>query len=198
MGAVVAQSVITRAQRLLHDLSNTHWSSTELLEYLNEGQRQIAAVVPTSYVKSATSALTAGSMQALPVDGQMLVDVPMMSTGQYVRRANFKDAGAFSATPEAASTIISEFWYNPATPKVWWCWPPSDAAGSVYLQYAAVPADIAIGAAILIDDVWEPALLNWILFRALSKEKQTKDNVRADLYLSAFNAAVGGSAQGAA
>jgi len=149
--------------------------------------------VPTSYVKTVSHNLVAGAMQSIPADGTALIDVPMMSTGQYIRRANFKDAGSFSATPESSSTIIEEFWYNPNTPKDWWCWPPSDAAGVVKLQYAAVPADVAIGATILIDDVWEPTLLNWILFRALSKEKQTKDTVRADLYFNAFDRAVGGT-----
>jgi hypothetical protein len=193
VGVVVAQTIVDNASKLLHDTSHAHWTEAELLEYLNEGQRRICLKVPTAYTKNSTVALGAGSRQTIPAEAQLLLDVCLDTSGNYVRRVSFKEVRAYSSTPGTQSANTEEWAYEPEkTPKTWWCWPPNNGAGSVNIDYAAVPTDIALVDVILINDTWESTLLDWILFRALSKEKQTKDTVRANLYLESFTAAVGG------
>lgn len=194
MGSIATQTLVNRAEVLLHDTANAHWSEAELLGFLNDGQRLIAQRVPTANVKTAEVTLVAGSAQALPSDGLLLLDVPQNKTGQFILRTDFKAAVAYNmgATPPTATAVVEEFWYNPQTPKEWWCYPPNVGNGKVVMRYSAVPADVDIKGTIIIGDEWSTALVDYVMFRALSKEKQTKDTVRADLYLASFNSSIGG------
>ena len=64
-----AKTIIDKASLLLADVSQSFWLVSELLGWLNDGQRDIATVMPQANVKNSAVQLVAGVKQSLPRDG---------------------------------------------------------------------------------------------------------------------------------
>ena len=74
--ATKVRSILNRAAALLNDEEFTRWTESELLEWMNDGQRVIARGPATdAYVLRDDVVAVAGTVQALPTDGIRLVDV---------------------------------------------------------------------------------------------------------------------------
>lgn len=66
MATVTATSIIDRVSKTLQDDTNVRWARTELLGYLNDGQREIVLKKPNAYVINAGMTCAAGTKQKLP------------------------------------------------------------------------------------------------------------------------------------
>ena len=95
MGTLTAQSIINKAVIQLNDISSVRWTRAELLSWLNDGQRQIVVAQPAAANYVTSVKLTAGTQQAIPADGWMLLDV-------------YRNMGADGVTPGRAIRIISK------------------------------------------------------------------------------------------
>jgi hypothetical protein len=76
---------------------------------------------------------------------------------------------------ETASAVVKHFMYDEKDPKAFWVSPPQPAAnqGYVLVVYNSIPADVASysgSAQISLAAEYRPALLNWILFKAYSRD----------------------------
>lgn len=191
---ILASVITAQAAGVLNDPAGLRWSSTELLDFLNLARRAAAQLRPDMFVKTVEVALAAGARQALPSDGQLLFRVNANVGGDAivpVDRAHL-DARLPNWRTAAPSATVRGFMYDPSTPLEYWVTPPS-AGGSVEITYAYAPADIASGEAIGCADVYQPALLDYVLFRAFSKPVQggqAEDTARAVGHYSAFVAAL--------
>jgi hypothetical protein len=149
-----------------------------LLGWLNDGEREVVLHKPNAYIKNVATPLTTGSKQTLPVDGVSLIDVPRNVNGPAVRVVSREilDAqtpGWHTSTPVL---VVKHYVYSPLDPKTFYVYPPSNGSSVVDLVYAAAPADIAEAALILVDDVYATALINYILYRAYSKDAEYAAN----------------------
>jgi hypothetical protein len=197
MSTILAGALIDRVAVLLQDSTNVRWPRPELLNWLNDGERETVLHKPNAYIKNVPVALVLGSKQTLPVDAVSLIDIPRNVNGAAVRVVSreildAQSPGWHTMQPAAA---IKHYMYNPLDPKTFYVYPPATttpAAISVDLVYAASPADVAENAPILVDDVYATALVNYIMYRAYSKDAEYAANAAlATAYYGQFMTLLG-------
>lgn len=205
---ISAQSVIRRAVDTIQDTTNVRWPVNELVRYLNDGQREVALYRPDSTVTNATVTCVAGTKQALPSGGAKLMDVvrnvASTSNKKSVRMVNREilDAqipGWHGLTP---SVNIVHFMYDARDPLNFYVYPPATTSAQVDIVYSAYPTDItepADGASyddvtgnLSVPDIYSNVVLDYILYRAYSKDSEYAGNVnRAQAHYAAFANALG-------
>lgn len=204
---ITALSVVRRAVETLQDSTSIRWPINELVRYLNDGQREIVLHRPDSMVTNATVALVAGSKQALPAGGAKLIEVIRNTSGtkRAVRQCNREILDAQTPGWHALTgvTEVLHFMFDPRDPKVFYVYPPAAASGaSVELVYAALPADVtepadgvtytSVSGNISVPDIYGNALLDYILYRAYSKDSEYAGNAqRAVSHYTAFANSLG-------
>lgn len=204
--SVLASSILSRVGATLNDEAHVRWPLGELLDWLNDGQRSLAKLVPDASVRAHVQVLVGGTRQELPDDGIRLVDVPRnmldeTTPGRAVRSA---DRGALDAydpdwhqATEAAT--VRFYTFDERDPKHFFVYPPQPdpGMGSVELVYAAVPADIALDQMLEVDGIYAGALVDYVLYRAISKDSEdsSSDAQRASRHYAAFERAVTGKSQ---
>ena len=73
---MLAQDFVTEIRGSLFDPPpGAGWSDSELLGYLNQALRTTSTLKPDAYTKRVYIPLVAGTNQALPADGLMLLDL---------------------------------------------------------------------------------------------------------------------------
>lgn len=209
MGTIIANSVIEKAQTILQDTTGVRWPvADELLGWLNDGQREVVILKPNSHVKNIAVRLATGTKQSLPSDGVQLIDVVrnMGTDGNTPGRAvrivmrEILDAQVPNWHIATASADAKHYCYSPLDPKTFYVYPPQPVVnqGFVELVYGANPADATLTGPITLDDIYQNVLVDYVLYRAFSKESEAGDNQRASLHRGAFEAALNGKANGEA
>jgi hypothetical protein len=201
MGTITAQSIINKASTLLLDTSNVRWSRAELLGWLNDGQRQIVTMAPSATNKVATMRLVAGTRQNIPSDGWTLLNViRYMGTdgtrpGRAVRVTSQQLLDSYnpnwhSSTP---SVVPQSYVFDQQDMTAFYVYPPNTGNGYVQLNYSPEPADLTSESQpIVVRDIFQTALLDYILYRACSKDAEYAPGLQlAAGYLQTFNLAMG-------
>lgn len=196
MGTTTAQTIINRASTLLQDVTNIRWLRTELLDWLNEAQQYIVSVKPGASAKTVDVTLQAGSFQNLPSDGSSLIDVVRNTSGRAVRGVTREilDAQIPNWHASQPSGTVYHFVYDAHVPKVFYVYPPSNGTAAVQLQYAAQPTVAGDETqTISLDDTYAPAILNYVVYRAYSKDTDyTSNETAAGIYYQMFKDALAG------
>jgi hypothetical protein len=201
MGTITAQSIINKASTLLLDTSNVRWTRAELLGWLNDGQRQIVTMAPSATNKVATMKLVAGTRQNIPSDGWTLLNViRYMGTdgtrpGRAVRVTSQQLLDSYnpnwhSSTP---SVVPQSYVFDQQDMTAFYVYPPNTGNGYVQLNYSPEPADLTSESqTIVVRDIFQTALLDYILYRACSKDAEYAPGLQlAAGYLQTFNLAMG-------
>ena len=204
MGTITVQSVIDRAEQVLYDTTNVRWSVTELLGWFNDGQREVVALRPDTYPAVSSVKLTSGTKQTLPADGYTLLTVVRNmgtdgnSPGNAVREVQRRqlDADSPGWHAEIGNNVTDHYIFDPRTPKIFYVYPPSLGNNYIELVYSRVPGDVLIGATITLDDVYANVLLDYVLYRAYSRDfEQPGAGDRALAHRAAFENGLGLKAQ---
>ena len=203
---IPAQSIIRTAHETLHDEDGVRWPAFELVRYLNIGQRVIITFRPDQKYTTAPHTLAAGHRQQLPAAAMALMDIPNNATG---RKRRITKVGALqldAVSPDWRSrpgaTEIAHFMHDLREPRTFDVYPPAASGAQVDVTYSLYPVDVPVPADgssassvsgnIDLPDHWESALLDYVLFRAYSKDVEFGGNAQmASSYLGMFNAAVG-------
>lgn len=197
-------SLLSKATILLQDSGNVRWSQDELLSWLNEGQRALVVMKPNAYVKVEPVQLAAGTKQTLPVDAIVLLDIPrnMGTTGTTVgapvraTSREFLDVHVPTWHSATASATVKHFMYSLREPRVFYVYPPQPTSGRGYvdLYYSAIPPNSEAAGNLQMDDQYAHPLLNYIMFRAYSKDAEFAANAQlAASYYQQFVQLVGGN-----
>jgi len=207
MGTIVASVVIEKAQTILQDATGVRWPVvSELLGWLNDGQREVALYKPNSYVKNISHKLVAGTKQAVPGDCVQLIDVVrnMGVSGNTPGRAvrivmrEILDAQVPNWHMATASTEAKHYTYSLLDPWNFYIYPPQPTTGQGWVEiiYGASPESATLNGAITIDDIYQNVLVDYILYRAYSKDSEyTADQNRAAIHQNAYIAALTGKAK---
>lgn len=205
MGTVTAKTIIDKATIQLIDLTNIRWTRVELLSWLNDGMRQIVLIQPSASSTTSVIKLGTGTRQYIPDDGWLLLAI-------------YRNMGTTGATPGRAIRIISREildGFNPnwntdkATAEVrnyiytnqdqlaFYVYPPNTGTQYVEINYSAQPADLTAETQVIpIFDVFQSALVDYILYRACSKDAEYAPGLQlAQSYLQTFIAAVQGKTE---
>jgi len=201
MGTITAKSIIDKASVQLLDTSNVRWTRSELLGWVNDGQRQIIIITPSATNKVAVKKLDAGTRQSIPSDGWTLLEVI-----RYMGTTGTKAGRAIRVTSRELIDSFNPNWhddYPTVMPKhyvfdqqdqtIFYVYPPNNGNGYVQLNYAPIPVDLATeDDAIVISDMFETALLDYVLYRANSKDAEYAPGLQlASGYLQTFMASMG-------
>jgi hypothetical protein len=202
MATVTVDSLVAKAQVILQDVTKVRWPELELISWLNDGQREVVLIRPQASVSNTTVALDSGkTKQTIPNDGVMLIDVVrnMGSAGQTpgnairicsreVLDAQYPDW--HSKTNELG--YVQHYMYDPRDPKSFWVYPLAPTPWHVQLVYSASPATVVAGGSIAVDDIYSNALVDYMLYRAYSKDAEYAGNAqRAMGHYSAFQNSLG-------
>lgn len=209
MGTISVLSILAKASILLQDVTNVRWPQDELVGWLNDGQREVVLYKPNASTKNVALQLAAGTKQTLPADAISLIDVlrNMGTTGAAPGRGirivmrEILDAQVPDWHYAAAATDVKHYVYAPLDPKTFYVYPPQPTGtrGYVEMAYSAAPADTTLSGTISLDDIYQPVLLDYILFRAYSKDVEyAADSARVAAYQNSYIATLTGKARGEA
>lgn len=198
---VLASTIIGQVRPPLIDTgSQPRWSDTELLTYMSDGQRTMVALSPSITAVRVVVQLAAGSRQAIPADGHVLLDVVRnmgldgTSPGRAVRIINREllDAYRPTWTADPASPTLQNYIFNPIEPTAFYTYPPASGAGFVELLYSQVPPELtATSDPLTIPDLYQTALFYYVMFRAHSKDNDFGSAAQAQNYMALFQSFMG-------
>lgn len=208
MATVTGTSLIDKAATIIQDTTGVRWARSELLGWLNDGQREVVLLKPEACVTNASKVLTSSTTkQSLPADGIQLIKVTrnMGSDGTTAGRAirvvsaEVLDAQNPSWHSDAnAVGYIQHYVFDPRDPKTFYVFPKAPAT-ALYLEvvYSSSPsATDDVGAVIGIDDIYANALVDYTLYRAYSKDAEYAGNAaRAAAAYQAFAGSLGVKSQ---
>lgn len=201
--AITAQSILRRVVTQLVDETNIRWTVTELIRYLNDGQREIVTYRPDATSTTSTVALVAGARQTLPTTAFKLLDVIRNTGGTKaaVRKIDQKllDAHLPSWQNGTTNTVVKHYMYDLRDIDVFYVYPPAAVGASLEMLLSMKPTDIAeqtsvnsVTGDISVVDLFANALTDYILFRAFAKDAEYAGNAAtAAAHYAAFQNAVG-------
>lgn len=195
-------AILGRAYILLldEDRGDPRWTDPELVNWTSDGERDVVVSKPDANATIHTLTTVAGTRQTLPADCLLLLDVVRnmgvsgLDPGNAVRLVARDTMDAFlpgwHAAPQAAE--IKNWMYDPRTPRTFYAYPPQNGTGTVETVYGALPTPLLNTAQnISIPDQYASALVDYVCYRAFSKDSEYANSQRAASHLQAFMLAVG-------
>jgi len=177
---VTAQTILDKVRDQLVDNGTTpRWTDVELLSYLSDGQRTAVSYVPSAASTIDVVALVAGTKQALPSDGYMLLTVvrniadDLTTGGRACRIVSRELLDGYMPTWHAstASAIVQNYIYEPQSPETFYVYPPNNGLGHVEIVYAVLPPVLTTGSSNLtLGEIYHSALFDYVMYRAHQKD----------------------------
>lgn len=212
MSTVKVVSLLSRAASLLQDDDFVRWSALELQDWLNDGYRELVILRPDANTIAAEHVCQAGVRQVLTAaDAARLVSVShntAASSNKYnvdlvSSRSLDSQRRGWRAEPQTVN--IEQYLFDARTPKEFDVYPPASSAARLWVLYGAVPAAHALTDAqlrntattetIRVDDVFANALLDYMLYRAYSKDGESGSGGKAAGYYNVFRSSLGEKGQ---
>ena len=209
---IAAQSLIRRATDLILDSTSVRWPAAELVRWLNDAQREIMLFRPDAINRTATATLTAGTRQNLDAMGLSPAPAKLIEISRNMAAGSAKKAVRLvprqildAQQPNwhgLAGTIdILHYMFDARDPKTFYVYPPALATAQLEVMYSGLPTDIVepaagtlysdVSGAVSLPDIYANALLDYILYRAYSKDSEFAGNgTRAQSHYAAFNASL--------
>lgn len=202
MGTITGQAIVDRARRILQDTTagGTRWLDAEMLDWINDAQREIVLLKPNSYSAVQDLNLVLGTKQTLPAEGLLLLTVVRNVGGKAVRRVdrNILDSENPDWHTAAGDAIVEHYIFDEDAPETFWVYPPQPVStGSVEIIYSRSPTSLAnLATAITLNDIYMNVILDYILYRAYSKDTDYAGNqTRAANHYNGFNNSLGVKSQ---
>lgn len=189
--------IMERVNAQLMDDAYTRWPKAELINYFNTAQRAIVISRPdASIVEKSDFACVAGTKQTLPEDGLRLVDVRSMTTGAIRSRTRAEITDLYPDWfTTTGSTAAEALIYDEREPKRFFLFPGVSDGLLIELVYSATPplrteSEIDAGETDL-DTVYTPAVIEYMLYMAHSKDFEYSEIQKAQTHLAMFNNILG-------
>jgi len=211
MANVTLKYIIDLVAGQLQDADNDAWDEQELVNWANIGCRQIVSFVPAANIVVSSLKLAPGSLQRLGVKGVAVMDVIRnmgtdgQTPGPAITRTSLELLSAYlTSWPETSQdTEIANFATDPRIPTVFYVYPPADGTTYVEVARSEIPDAIVWDsngnwetATVGISNEYVGALIDYILFRAFSKDADYPGNEqRALKHLKAYLQALGIAAE---
>lgn len=229
---IAVNDLIDDVEELLNDTDNDRWSASELISYLNSGQRDIAVrtvalKIRPAYIKTTPVKLVAGPKQSAPSDAIEILDITRNMGREWVTGTSYaKDDAVYNSSTRyicledhTAGTFATDLannkweaselvknndhieqyqdeildtylgsWMNvdPDDDSLVLYWVPSNKDKKIFyvrpqqpntdhlqyveMIYAAIPSTVSAGDNISLGDEYKEALMDYIQYRALSKD----------------------------
>lgn len=205
MGTVTAQTILNKAAIQLTDIANVRWTRAELLSWLNDGMRQIVLMQPSASSTTVSKLLTAGTRQTIPSDGWLLLQIYRnmgttgTTAGRAIRIVSREVLDGFNPNwhSEIPKAEVKNYIYDVQDQLAFYVYPPNNGTQYIELNYSAQPTNLTSETqTIPIFDIFQSALVDYIMFRACSKDAEYAPGLQlAQGYLATFTASVQGKTQ---
>lgn len=212
--AVTAAQVMTLAGRLLHDEEAVRWTFPELADWINEAVKAIVLAKPSASSDTVTLALQAGTLQQIGDTHLALLRLvrnitaagPPRIGGRVVRVTSRQSLDAQAPdwhNPDDTpfKKEVRQFVYDEQDPRSFYVYPGNDGSGTVEAVVSILPAPVAAtgdvtvlasyGQDVGLSDIYQPPLVDYVVYRAMSKDDTGSNPAGALAHYQAFALAVG-------
>ena len=205
-----ALDILNRARRQLHDLSDQNdnplvgvyrWPEDELLLYINDGMREVAMHRPDSAAKEVEIVLAASSRQAIGDGYVRLIEVIKNAppNGNRAIRVTQRDdldrwVPDWHSVTGNTTMGITNYVYDERDPRAFWVYPKPAAADSWKVRAVCTKLPTVVTAAdddLDTHDIYMNPLLNYVLFRALTRDMEGNAYNRGVGFYNQFADAMG-------
>ena len=193
--ATKISEITTPVRTILQD-DGTRWTDAELLVWVGAAYREIVTTKPEIGAKVAPIALQAGSLQFTPADAYRLINItrniaPQTTVVRPVERAVL-DIQYPTWHSDPSTGRIDSVVYDIASPNQFWVWPQATAGMVVEMVYSSIPATpSSLNDNLAINDGYSGLVVDYLLYRAYSKDAGAGDAALAQTYRQAFYESLG-------
>lgn len=198
MGTITGQKIVDRARRLLQDQATggTRWLDAEVLDWINDAQREIVLLKPNAKSVTANLTLVQGTKQGLPSAGIQLLSIVRNVSGPAILRVDRSvlDSENRNWHTDTADDTVLHYVFDEDAPTTFYVYPPQPASpGAIEIVYAGSPTDLAnLAATIDLNDIYANPILDYLLYRSYSKDTEYAGNAeRAANHYAAFQGSLG-------
>jgi hypothetical protein len=211
------QEIMVRVGVLLQDVSHVRWPLTELRDWINEGVKATILAKPSASSAPRVLTLAEGTLQQIPQSGtplplallsvvrNIVTTSPLVAgriitpTTHQVLNAqipNWHDNRFQRFTKEVRHVVFDE-----QVPTHFYVFPGNDGTGKIEANLSVLPAPLAAtgavdaeasyAAQIGLSELYTPVIVDYVCYRAHSKDDLAGNAGRAMTHFQAFAAAVG-------
>lgn len=211
MSTVKVVEIVSKAQTLLQDTTNVRWPVAELQGWLNDGYREVVNLRPDANTQTGTFTCSTGARQVITdvfSSALRVIEVVRNTASASDKRAvrlidrRILDEQRRTWYAETANATIQYYMFDPRLPKEFLIYPPASTDAELEVVYSSVPTahtlseaqliDSGTAEVIKLDDNYANALLDYILYRAYSKDAEYAANAqRAVAHYQAMQSALG-------
>lgn len=186
MGTREVQSLVDTVQEILQDTGGVHYAAQDVAEKINEGEIAVGVLRPDALSVDGDVSLVAGTRQSLPTGALRLRSLlynrgltGAEQDGEPIRLVEREALDGLGAWRSTIGTSVLEYIYDERDPMNFDVYPGLDQdnrlvravweqapAQYTYAAGALSPPNQTIG----ISDEYEPALIEWALYRLLSRQ----------------------------
>ena len=214
MAATTVGEILRRVRIILQEITQDgiRWKNDELLGWLNESYQAIVAIKPDASSVNTVMDCVPGTRQQIPANGHRLLDVirntAVDANGYSVMRISRSalDATRRAWHNEKPSATIEQYVFDENDPERFYVYPPATADAKLEITYSTILQSHEVDQAttesvesIRVNDTYAPALVDYILARAYSKDAESQANLqRAQMHSGSFINMLGAEAQAGA
>lgn len=210
---ISASSIVRRATDIIMDNTSVRWPANELVRWLNDAQREVIIARPDAINKTTTATLAAGSRQNLdsmsltPAPAKLIEITRNMAATSAKKAVRLVPRQILDAQTPGWHSIpgtvdILHYMFDPRDPKTFYVYPPALATAQLEIMYSGVPTDItepadgaiytAVTGNLSVPDIYANAILDYVLYRAYSKDSEFAGNEqRSQIHYTAFANSLG-------
>ncbi|WP_315707541.1 DUF6682 family protein [Brenneria uluponensis] len=175
--------IIGRANTQLMDSLWLRWSKSELLDYFNDAINAVIIIRPDAGSVIEVFDCVPGTRQQLPTEAIRLLDIIRVSGGRAVKPIARDVLDSSYPDWHTMTGAVECYVYDAQTPQWFWCFPGAQAGTQLEINVARLPpaaviADLSSGneRAFPLNELYINPVLEWILFRAFSKDAENGNN----------------------
>lgn len=210
--AITAQSLIDKVRLILQETTpgGMRWKDPEMLGWVNDAQREVVLLKPSAGSKNTNVQLNQGTLQTIPSDGVMLLNVLRNmdaalndgsdGPGRVVRITDREilDAENPSWHFDAPDLEVLHYIFDEDDPTHFMVYPPQPAIpGFVNILYSASPTPLtALTENINIPDIYANQVVDYVLYRCYTKDSSYAGNAqRAMNHYQLFRESLGAKSE---
>lgn len=190
---ILAANIARRAWALIQDEDGVRWEEPEVLDWINDAAAAIVNVRPMAGAKTETLTLDEGALQRV-ANAVEVMDVVRNVGGRAIQRTNRYqlETSAPDWYAMAPSERIIHWTFDDRKRTQFYVYPPAAAGHQVEALIARVPARVeAMNQEVDIGEDYINAMVDFVCYRALTKDSEFGDGRLSMAFYQAFQAALG-------
>lgn len=208
MPRLTVGEMLTRVTNVLQDADYDRWTKAELIDWLNESYIQVVSLRPDATATRTDVSLRAGAYQDMD-DGESVALADAFALIKVVRNKGLSKRAIRGITLDELDAFLPDWYEETPTnnierwsfdkdaPREFIVYPPALAGTKIEVLYADHPGEHnptgdSDGEEIKLKDYYAPMLVDYVLYRAFSKDADDVTNSnRASSHLQLFTAGLG-------